>query len=907
MPPPVGYSRTSTQREQSKLSDNDFIDADPWAALDADSFTPTPSESAPEEPVSNETAGEAVTSPPAVPGPAPAPEAAPAEEIEEANESDALGAASTDEASDIASELVDDSEDESGLDLGEFNLDDLDMGALEADAPLLDTPITEISDVPDEEPDFDELSATLAEVDAISEGINSTVVDAEDDENVAMPSLETEELDSVIAELDDVPDPGEVTEPPTDIPEPIATPRAPMSSFLAGSGLFESSVAPSGTHDMADSDSQKAVEPASELESVVSDLTEDMDLGDLPAGADFDFDPASVPSAYKELESLGAEDTPEAAAAAVPDQLDEVSGLASDDSLVEAVDHEDSDSEATAGSTTMDDIDFSSLETDSDEAPSDSAEAAVIETDVTPEQPEFSESISAIEMDDIDFMSLESGSDPVVEAAGEEGDEDGPVFRAVLGGADEEIDEESDELDLGVSFGFASNDLEATPAPDDAAPDDGSTEIEGIDLSAFTGSAIEFTDLVGDVTNIDVAEELTEDTTVDDNTANADISVLEEDADATPGSQVDASADHLEPTNTEDATADDDFSALAALVKDVEPTILDADPSPSPLKETDELSWLDDDLKSDVMPQIGSEASEESVGELSSDNAISNDEPSPTDAGPSEADDFVISADPFSLATPIEPPAVDELSTTDPEPEEATGQVLGFVSPTAPDLDVAEVDIQSPDASHLEVPDLEVPDLEVPDAEMPELGNPSVEMDEWGILDAPNVELADIEGPANHEGTQGEGEDPEEAPPEASMWSGSVATESDEKLSDDTWGIKWTESRQGWIDDESGQQMWRPIVTTSQELSDFAIDEYLGVVFGDTTVSLATASSLAIADARNAASQAMVSEAMTRGAHAVIATSITVQTVGDNVLVSSSGTAVALKAKLAESPPAEPA
>ncbi len=49
-------------------------------------------------------------------------------------------------------------------------------------------------------------------------------------------------------------------------------------------------------------------------------------------------------------------------------------------------------------------------------------------------------------------------------------------------------------------------------------------------------------------------------------------------------------------------------------------------------------------------------------------------------------------------------------------------------------------------------------------------------------------------------------------------------------------GDEWEQSAQGWVEAEDGSTAWRPIVTTSDALSGWSIETYLGVVTGDVTL-----------------------------------------------------------------------
>ncbi len=113
------------------------------------------------------------------------------------------------------------------------------------------------------------------------------------------------------------------------------------------------------------------------------------------------------------------------------------------------------------------------------------------------------------------------------------------------------------------------------------------------------------------------------------------------------------------------------------------------------------------------------------------------------------------------------------------------------------------------------------------------------------------------------------------------------------------WGSRWKESAQGWVESEAGRSTWRPIVSTSPNLSEWQVDTYLGIVTGDVTVPGDVAGQSLeqrLAQARAAAARRMLDEALARGAHAVIAVNVGYHQLGDDLLVSAAGTAVTLKA-----------
>ena len=216
---------------------------------------------------------------------------------------------------------------------------------------------------------------------------------------------------------------------------------------------------------------------------------------------------------------------------------------------------------------------------------------------------------------------------------------------------------------------------------------------------------------------------------------------------------------------------------------------------------------------------------------------------------------------------------------------------IAAVDMSTPTIDTP-VEMEAP-ADTFETPafEVETPDLSAPDMTVPDMSVPDIAMAGTALVGTAVAAAAMADGP-------------DDTPDEAVATEDLAIETSQEAAVSDEWGAKWQESLQGWVPDEDGQRVWRPIVTTSQELSDFVIEKYLGVVFGDATVDVSEASEQAISRARQTATAAMVAEAMTRGAHAVIAVAINVQTVGNKVLVTGTGTAVAL---IEQPVPEEPA
>ncbi|NIP93713.1 MAG: YbjQ family protein, partial [Akkermansiaceae bacterium] len=98
------------------------------------------------------------------------------------------------------------------------------------------------------------------------------------------------------------------------------------------------------------------------------------------------------------------------------------------------------------------------------------------------------------------------------------------------------------------------------------------------------------------------------------------------------------------------------------------------------------------------------------------------------------------------------------------------------------------------------------------------------------------------------------------------------------------WGELWRDSVQGWVRIDDGTKVWRPIVTTTTTVPNWEIDTNLGMVTGEAACAVEAEGLGALvgsADGNDAirkilerdraiAQEAMVREAVARGAHAVI-------------------------------------
>ncbi len=115
------------------------------------------------------------------------------------------------------------------------------------------------------------------------------------------------------------------------------------------------------------------------------------------------------------------------------------------------------------------------------------------------------------------------------------------------------------------------------------------------------------------------------------------------------------------------------------------------------------------------------------------------------------------------------------------------------------------------------------------------------------------------------------------------------------------WGTEWQRSAQGWVTAADGRATWRPVVTTTQELANWDVHTYLGVVTAEVAVDAPGADlrqvGATLAKGRQVGIEGLVDEAVERGAHAVIGVTMQYTPVGTRMLITMSGTAVTLQEK----------
>lgn len=112
------------------------------------------------------------------------------------------------------------------------------------------------------------------------------------------------------------------------------------------------------------------------------------------------------------------------------------------------------------------------------------------------------------------------------------------------------------------------------------------------------------------------------------------------------------------------------------------------------------------------------------------------------------------------------------------------------------------------------------------------------------------------------------------------------------------WGSTWRWTAQGWVDREGANPTWRPVVTTTGEVSNWEHDTYLGVVAGEASVASVVDSGTlgrALEEGRETALKGLIDAGVARGAHAVVGVNVAYTELNDRVVVTATGTAVTLR------------
>ena len=115
------------------------------------------------------------------------------------------------------------------------------------------------------------------------------------------------------------------------------------------------------------------------------------------------------------------------------------------------------------------------------------------------------------------------------------------------------------------------------------------------------------------------------------------------------------------------------------------------------------------------------------------------------------------------------------------------------------------------------------------------------------------------------------------------------------------WGVEWQRSAQGWVTGADGRATWRPVVSTTQELANWDVHTYLGVVTAEVAVEAPGGDlrqvGATLAKGRQVGIEGLVEEAVERGAHAVIGVAMQYTSIGSRMLITMTGTAVTLQEK----------
>lgn len=324
---------------------------------------------------------------------------------------------------------------------------------------------------------------------------------------------------------------------------------------------------------------------------------------------------------------------------------------------------------------------------------------------------------------------------------------------------------------------------------------------------------------------------------------------------------------------TEDDPLDDDISRVTSLVADVEPIVIDGDGGEdSAAASPADLDWLGDDDDFSIGVDDDTDLDDSEGGEASVSTDLASDLDSEFSVPEVRFDDDALDVDEdvTTLDDSLpgsEAPDDEADASADAERSDDTPWAPGIASAGAATIPMV-ADPFTDDGSTDEPSGGEDTDPLGAEEESPEPSESPVDFEDDDLVEVLEEDEPTVDDEAvDHED---EGSVPVAAP---------VAD----------WGSKWEESQQGWVDGE-----WRPIIATSDSLSAWAVDVYLGVVVGD--VVAAESDVEALASARAEAEERMVSEATSRGAHAVLGVRSTVEQVGDDRLVTSSGTAVTLVA-----------
>ena len=439
-------------------------------------------------------------------------------------------------------------------------------------------------------------------------------------------------------------------------------------------------------------------------------------------------------------------------------------------------------------------------------------------------------------------------------------------------------------------------------APDEIQFDAGSLDFGSIELSSPDAAATEF------LPDVD-AESLP------DGTLDTDLSAILSGF----GDEFDDASSVIEPSadiSPPDADPEPDLvpELIADLAADLDPDPTDLDPvgldessdlnfegttPPSVFKELENLGDQEDDKEPEPV-----------FGAVFGDSTATLD-PFEVVLNTSAEDDAIaaVAAAAASIDTPTEParpmviedPTVDDLPaflidepTDEPmdgptfaSPDDTTSSVAadaesGDIAPEEPAPITFNMD-QTIEEMPAEPAGIEpLPPMEAPPAD-------TVEPDPFSSL---LVDSAEPPQPAEPEMDQSAlAGSPPPVTAETETVIGTAATAlSDKKPAPPDWASRRDDAYEGWVEDEAGVETWRMIVTNLPTISGYTIDKHLGLSVADSMV--ASHDVTVVAAGRRAAIDALTEDAVLRGAHAVVAVTHSLQTIGDQMLVTVSGTAV---------------
>ncbi len=194
------------------------------------------------------------------------------------------------------------------------------------------------------------------------------------------------------------------------------------------------------------------------------------------------------------------------------------------------------------------------------------------------------------------------------------------------------------------------------------------------------------------------------------------------------------------------------------------------------------------------------------------------------------------------------------------------------VNPTAFDADPfanpAVADLMKVDAADL--------DAGPPAFDIPGLAAVADSADEEPAIDFAPTDSASLSGPGH-------------APIIGTVATGVI----EKKPIPEDWGTRSDDAYEGWVQDDSGVETWRMIITNLPTVAGYDIDEFLGLAVADSLI--VSHDVEAVASGRRAAIDALTEDGVLRGAHAIVAVTHAVQAMGNQMLVTVSGTAVTLK------------